>query len=116
MISRQVWIAVSIAAFLAGIVVAYGIFTNTYQSMHMSNQQVLSQMMNERMAMAEFQGQMIQHMRDDHGFTQDMITDMMHDPTIRGQMIGHMVEDQEFMQQMQQAMGNQTRSDMGMME
>lgn len=79
----------------------------------MGNQRFMSDMMSD----PRFQSQIIQHMSQNHDFTQSTIMNMMDDPAIRGQMIGHMLENQEFMRQMQEAMGNQTGSGgMGMMQ
>lgn len=45
--------------------------------------------------------EVIDQMKQNHQFTQDMITAMLNDPDLRLQMIGHMTENQEAMQQMQ---------------
>lgn len=56
-----------------------------------------------------FAQQTLEHMKQNHQFTQDMMAGVVNDPDLRLQMLGHMSENQEAMKIMQQMMqGNMT--------
>ena len=63
--------------------------------MTMLNNQTIGTNMNTQITQ-----EVIDQMKQNHQFTQDMITAMLNDPDLRLQIIGHMTENQEAMQQM----------------
>jgi hypothetical protein len=70
----------------------------------MSNMQMMN-MLNQTMGtnmntQSPNSTQVIDQMKQDHQFTQDVIMAMLNDPDMRLQMIGHMTENQEAMQEM----------------
>ena len=67
--------------------------------MNMLNNQTIGTNMNTQNP--SHAQEVIDQMKQNHQFTQDMITAMLNDPDLRLQIIGHMTENQEAMQQMQ---------------
>ena len=69
---------------------------NNMPMMNILNNQTMGTNMNTQITQ-----EVIDQMKQNHQFTQDMITAMLNDPDLRLQIIGHMTENQEAMQQMQ---------------
>ena len=63
--------------------------------MDMLNNQTMGTNMNTQITQ-----EVIDQMKQNHQFTQDMITAMLNDPDMRLQVIGHISENSEAMQQM----------------
>ena len=58
---------------------------------------------------------MIDYMKKNHSFTQDVINAMLKDPSLRTQVIGHMTENKDAMKMVNQIMsGNNTMKGMKM--
>ena len=72
---------------------------NNMPMINMLNNKTIGTNMN--MYTPKIAQEVIDQMKQNHQFTQDMITAMLNDPDMRLQIIGHMTENQEVMQQMQ---------------
>lgn len=70
---------------------------NDMQMMNMLNQTIGT---NTNTQSPNHTHEVINQMKQDHQFTQDVIMAMLNDPDMRLQMIGHMTENQEAMQEM----------------
>lgn len=71
--------------------------------------------MEEIVKNPKFVKSLIEYMKKNHSFTQDVITSMLKDPTLRIQILGHMTENKDAMKLMNQIVsGNGTMQGMKM--
>lgn len=111
-----------IGVFVAGMGISYVIlsFDNSDDMMNLQNQQIIqkvmdepqlhqqvmelmtndSDKMNEWFENTKHVKQMAKTMKEDHEFMQEMMVEIIEDPSLRLQMLGHMTENQETMEQM----------------
>lgn len=124
-VNKNLTIGIAIGVFLVGIGIGYGIFMNSNSAatnselteQMMQNPQLRSQMMSVMLKDPKFMEQLVQNMKTNHDFSQDVIMSMMNDPNLRLQMMGHMTENQEAMTQMRSLMAQDIMSGgKGMME
>lgn len=139
MASQGVWVGITIGVFFAGLGIGYAVFTSPINPNTMTpqmfnqmmsnpqmmnsmiqNQQFMQTMLNDPQHMRAmmqnplFAQQTLEHMKQNHEFTQDMMAGITSDSDLRLQMLGHMSENQEAMQQMMQmTQGNITGKSMG---
>lgn len=100
------------ALILVGSSVQYGIVANAEPHNNMTqNQQMPTKMTMQKLNFEEmakdpeFVKKIIEYMKKNHSFTQDVMTSMIKDPMLRLQMIGHMTENKDAMKQMTDMMG-----------
>lgn len=60
----------------------------------------------------QFLKKMIEYMKKNHDFTQQVMTSMLKDPTLRLQIIGHMSENKDAMKQMTEMISQNTTGKM----
>lgn len=116
MVTKYATLGIAVGVFFAGLGIGYAVFTNAYNPNTMfQNPQIMQSMLNDPQHMQAmirnplFMQQTLEHMKQNHQFSQDMMSAIINDPDLRLQMLGHMSENQEAMQQMRDMMqGNMT--------
>lgn len=114
MISKSIWIGISIGVFFAGFGISYAIFASTYDpaTMKFRNQDLFDQMMSNNPKMTAtwmdsammndpaMQQEMMMKMMQNMDMHEEIMHEMMQDYETREHMMGHMMADEELMKNM----------------
>jgi len=122
-VNQSILVSIIIGVFVAGIGTSYAIFLTLEGSDDMTklqNQQIIQKVMDDpqlhQQVMELMTGdpvemgkwfentkhvkQMVESMKENHEFMQEIMVEIIDDPSLRLQMLGHMTENQEAIQQM----------------
>jgi len=127
--NQSILVGIVIGVFVAGIGVSYTIFLtfeNSDDMTNLQNQQIIQKVMDEPQLHQQVMElmltnpeemekwfkntdhikEMVETMKKDHGFMQEMMVEIIDDPSLRLQMLGHMTENQEALQLMKKLTKN----------
>ena len=125
MTNSFVLLGIIVGVFIAGMGISYAVFLTVDDTATLQNQQILQkvmddpqlhqqimelttndpEIMNDWLKNTKHVKQMAKTMKEDHEFMQEMMVEIIDNPSLRLQMLGHMTENQEAVEQMKKLVG-----------
>lgn len=122
----SILVGIVVGVFIAGMGISYSVFLTVDDPTTLQNQQIVQKVMEDSQLHKQIMElttsdpekmgewlkntkhvqQMAKTMKEDHEFMQEMMVEIIDDPSLRLQMLGHMTENQEAVEQMKKLAEN----------